>query len=121
VPEGLDQRAAPPHAPERTACMVAEVAEVLRAEVGQLVVLPVPPDELDGIQLGGICRQPFEGDPAVLRVDELADEAAPVHGEAIPNDQQLARHMAQEVLQELDSLRAADRPGKEAEVKPASA
>ena len=37
--------------------------------------------------------------------------------QSVPDDQQLAGNVAQQVLQKLDDLRAADRPRKQAEVE----
>ena len=55
-PEGRNEGRSAAHPTQRETGVVAELSEVLRAEVGQLVVLPVAPEELDGIELGGYAR-----------------------------------------------------------------
>ena len=116
-PEGCDERWPPPHPAQRRAGSVTQLPEVLRAEVWQLVMFPVAPDVLCRIQLGGVCGQVFERDPATLGADVLAHEAATVRGEAVPDDQQLAGQMPLEVGEKLHDLRCLDRAGEEPEVK----
>jgi hypothetical protein len=48
---------------------------------------------------------------------ELPGGAATMTRQPVPDDQQLAGSMAQQVRKELDDLRTADRPGKQAEVE----
>jgi hypothetical protein len=43
-PEGSQQGWAPADAPQSAARLIAELAEIARAEVGQLVMFPVAPD-----------------------------------------------------------------------------
>src|SRR5271167_3147495 len=61
LPEGADQGRAAAHPPERPAGMNAELSEVLRTEVGQLMLFPVRPQILHRVQLrrvGGEELQP---------------------------------------------------------------
>lgn len=118
MPEGFDERATTTHAAERAAGMAVELSEIPWAEVRQLVVLQVAPDELGRIHLGGVRRQPLECDAAVLLFDVLPNDAATVSGETIPDDQELSRNVTRKMLQELDHLRSADRSGEEAKVEP---
>jgi len=48
-PEGADQSGPTAHAAQSAARLSAELSEVLRTEVGQLVLLPVRPEILDRI------------------------------------------------------------------------
>ncbi len=97
--------------------MAAEGGEILGAEVGHFVLLPVAPDVLGGVQLGRVRREILEREAPALRRDVLADEAAAVGGEVIPDDEQLPRQMPLEVLEKLDHLRRLDGPREEAEVE----
>ncbi len=57
--------------------MKAELREVLGAEVGKFMVLPVTPEVLDGIQFGRVGGQAFQYQPAFGVGDEVADEPTP--------------------------------------------
>src|ERR1700676_5244495 len=48
-PEGADQSGPAAHAAQSAARVSAELSEVLRTEVGQLVLLPVRPEILDRV------------------------------------------------------------------------
>ena len=56
-PEGSDERRTATHAFKSPDSMIAQFGERLRTEVGKLMVLPIPPYVLHGIELGGISRQ----------------------------------------------------------------
>jgi hypothetical protein len=60
-PEGSDERFAALRALELGASERAEFDEVLRTEVGHLVLLPMRPQVLGGIKLGRVGRQEFSG------------------------------------------------------------
>ena len=97
--------------------MVAEFAERLRAQVRQFVMLPVAPDVLDGVQLGGVAGEILQDDPAALRGDVVAHDPAAVGGQTVPDDEQLSAEMALEVREEFNDLRSLDRAGEEPEVE----
>jgi len=117
LPECSDERRATAHATECGTGMVAELAERLRAQVRQFVVLPVAPHVLDRIELGGVARKILQHDPAVLRGDVVAHDPAPVGRQAVPDDEQLPAEMALEVGEELDDLRPLDWSGEEPKVE----
>jgi hypothetical protein len=96
---------------------VAQLAKVLRAEVGQLVLLPVRPQVLDWIQLRRVAGKKLHPQSPTLLADELPSQAAAMAGESVPDDQQLARNMAQQVRKKLDHLGAANGPREQPEVE----
>ena len=97
--------------------MLAERKVTIRAEVGEFMLLPVPPQELDWVQFRGVGRELLDDQPARLPLQVLPDQPAAVAGEAVPDDQQSPPQMAREVLQEIDNLWAPHRSGIEAEVE----
>ncbi len=97
--------------------MKAELREVLGAEVGKFMVLPVTPEVPDGIQFGRVGGQAFQYQPAFGVGDEVADEPTPVAGQAVPDHQQRSGDMPHQVLKELDDLGALDRARVQSEVK----
>jgi len=97
--------------------MVAKRKVVLRAQVGKFMVLPVPPQEFDRVQLWGIGRQLLDDNPPSLPRQVLPYQPTAVAGQAVPDDQQLSRQVAREVPQKIDHLWTADRPGIEAEIE----
>src|SRR6266481_6134689 len=96
---------------------MAELAERLRAEVREFMVLPVAPDVLHRIQLGRVAGELLQGESAALCGDVVPDDAAAVRGQAVPDHEQLAPEMALEMREELDDLRAFDGPWEQPEVE----
>lgn len=105
------------HAAQRSARKGAELREVLGAEVGQLMVLPMSPHRLDRVELRRIRRQVLQHDVPVLSIDVVFDEVAAVRGQAIPDDEQRLAELAPEVSEERHDLRPTDGAGKEPEVE----
>ena len=59
--------------------------EIFSADVRQLVVFPVAPEIFDGIEFRRVRRKVFDGDLAVERIEELADQAAAVGRQPVPH------------------------------------
>ncbi len=87
-PEGWDKGFAALRAPEPGAGNGAEFGEVLGREVGHLVLLPVCPQILDGIELGRVGGQKFELEATFLGCEIIADQPATVRLQPIPDDEQ---------------------------------
>ena len=117
LPERANQPRALAHAGQGSAGIVTELSKVPRAEVGQLMLLPVPPEVFDGVELRRIRRQVLECQAAALGSNELPDKAAAMRAQAIPDHQHGAGHVAQQMLQERDDLRTANCAGEQAEVE----
>src|SRR5438874_12849910 len=81
------------------------------------MVLPVRPQVLDRIQFRSVGRQKLQPQPPALLTNEVPNHPAAVTLQAIPDDQQLAPQMAQQVAKEVDHLRAANRTGVEAKIE----
>jgi len=75
--------------------MLAQLPEVLRAEVWQLVLLPVRPQILDRIQFWRIARKELHPQAPALLADELPGGAAAMTRQPVPDDQQLAGNVPQ--------------------------
>lgn len=61
--------------------------EILRGRVGERRGVQVRPEWFDGIEFGGIGREPFHAQPATVPLQRRAGEAAAVCREAIPHEQ----------------------------------
>lgn len=96
---------------------VTEFPDVLGAEVGQFVPLPVAPQILHGIEFRGVGRQALDVQPVGLGLEVGGDESAAVDGRAVPQQQDLAGQLPVQGLKELDHLRALDRTGVQPEVE----
>ena len=116
LPEGHYQHGPAAHPSQRVSGVIAELTEVMRAEVGQLVMFPITPDVLHRVEFRGVGRQVVQRQAAPLTGDELPDQAAAMSLGAIPDYQQSARQMTQQMFEELDYLRTLDGAGKEPKV-----
>ena len=94
-----------------------ETPQVTGAEVGQFMLLPVSPEILHGVEFGRVGWQAAGDDLALQGFEVLADGGGTMDGRAIPDKQQFAGHMALQMGQELNDLRALDAAGKEPEVE----
>lgn len=116
-PKRRDQGGAALYSSQRPSSMTAELSVVLGTEVWKLMVLPVAPQVLDRIQLGGVGGKELEHDPPFLVLDVLTNKSASVASQAVPDDQQLAGKVPLKMAQELDHLGCADRTAEQAEVE----
>ena len=89
------------HAPEGAGNAVSEPTEVGEANITEFDILQVVPQAIDWIEVGCVAGQAFQLEP---RGGTLSQEGphslAPVRRQAIPEDQELARNLAEQVLQE---------------------
>ncbi len=116
-PERSNESGAAPKATKSGASPSGQLSVVLWAEVSHCRFLPVAPQVLDGIQFGCIGRQAFQMDASLLSPDKLCDGAAPVHAQAIPDDQKVRGNVPHQCLQEGDHLLASDRAWVNLEVE----
>jgi hypothetical protein len=94
-----------------TSKLMAKVGQVGTADVAQFDSLEVVPDALIRIDVRRVARQGFEMD--ALRTacgQELPDEVATMDGGAIPNHEQFALDVPQEMFEETDNVLAIERP-----------
>ena len=75
-PEAVDEGLAPTVATKGLSGVERKLEEAFRAEVGQLVLFPVTPEQLDRVEFRGVSGKGLEGEAPVLLGDELFDEAA---------------------------------------------
>ena len=73
------------------------------------MLLPMRPQVFDGIEFGRIGRQKLQLDIAAFAVDVIADQAAAMGLQAIPNDEEFAvAEMAAEIFEEGDEFGGTD-------------
>src|SRR5713101_2400199 len=81
------------------------------------MVFPVAPEVLHRVEFRSVSGQALQFEPGLLAGDPVLDQAAAVSGQAVPDDQQPAREMGQEVSKKLDHLGTANGFRKEPEVE----
>ena len=86
----------------------AQVLEVVLGRVGQHRGVEVGPEGFDGIEFGGIGREPLNPQPATVLVQGVLREAAAVGREAIPQQQDSTSPMAAEGFEEIHEVGTAD-------------
>jgi hypothetical protein len=88
------------------------VAEIIGTQVGEFPPFDVPPEDLDGIEVGRIAGQSFHRQPAPLAGDVRAHLATLVRRQTIPDqDQAPPGGVALEVVQEGDESWSVIAPG----------
>ena len=86
--------------------------EIVGTQVGELLPFDIPPEDLDGIEVRRIARQPFNRQPAPLAGEVRAHLATLVRRQTIPyQDQAPPGGVALEVVQEAMSRGALSLPG----------
>src|SRR5437899_7635471 len=97
--------------------METQLAQVLRAEIGDLVLLQVAPDVLDRVEFRSIGGKKLQPEAPSLLPHEVPHCAAAMDRQSIPDNQQLAGNVPQQMRKKLDDLGSADRSGKQPEIK----
>lgn len=75
------------------------MVEVAEDEVGAVAEFEVAPEHLDGIEFGGVGWQVFEGEAGVS-LQQFADRWALMHRAVIPDDDDLALEVFEQVAEE---------------------
>src|SRR5260370_23582242 len=81
------------------------------------MLFPVAPEVLHRVEFRRVSGQALQFEPGPLAGDPVLDQAAAVPGQAVPDDQQPAREMGQEMSKKLDHLGTANGSRKEPEVE----
>src|SRR5215472_361342 len=85
-----------------------EIVQVGAADVTQFDVLEIGPDTLVRIELGRVAGQLLEAQPLGAAVrQELLDRPAAMNRRAVPDHQQFAGQIAQQVAEEVHHIWAA--------------
>jgi hypothetical protein len=93
-----------------TAEFAAQVRDIEATHVAQLDAFELLPEPLARIEFGSIGRQTLHMQPLCCPIrEELSDGMATVDGSAIPDDDQAAGNLAQQVFQEGHHVRRVDR------------
>ena len=85
-------------ADERVNHRLSEIGEVVGNVVGEVAVFGAAPHSLDGIEIGGIGREPFDAQPIGLLLPQKADRFA-MDVETIQHDDQLPALLAMQLPQ----------------------
>ena len=118
VPEGADEaRAFTTDTPQGMGSPAGELPEIAGAQIGQLVLFPVPPEVLYRVKFRGIGGDTFHPDFALQAFQVRTHELAAVGGYAIPDDEQLPSDVTLEMFQEIDHLLCPDCTGIEPKIK----
>ena len=89
---------------------VFEPTEAGVADVAEFDTLEVSPDQFNGVQLWRIGGEAFQMDAAGRALGkEGPHQFAPMRREAVPDDQQFARDLAEQPLEEADDARPIER------------
>lgn len=87
--------------------VTSELSEVLAADIAQLDALEVVPDALVRVQIWSVAGELFQADAAGTTLgQEVLDRLAAMDGSTIPDDQEFAGDVAEEMLEEADDVRA---------------
>ncbi len=87
--------------------VAAEVSEILAADVAQFDALEVVPDALIRVEIRGVAWELLQADASGTALgQEVFDRLAAMNRCPIPDDQQLAGDVAQQVLEEPDDIGA---------------
>ena len=87
--------------------VASEMREVLAADIAQLDALEVVPDALVGVEVRGVPWELFQADAVGAALgQEVLDRLAAMDGSAVPDDQEFAGDVAEEMLEEADDVRA---------------
>lgn len=89
LPEGRDERGAPPHPAQRPAGRGTQLEKVPRTEVRELVLFPVTQEILGGVELGRVAREELRRQAVAVRGEEILHETTAMRGELPLEDQQL--------------------------------
>ena len=87
-----------------------QFGQIVAADVAEFVMLEIAPEALDGIEVGRIAGQPFQLQPRSRSGrQEVLNGLPPMDRRAIPDHQQFAGELAEQVLQEAHDRRPAER------------
>jgi hypothetical protein len=84
---------------EEVGGFVVEVLQVVGDEVGTVSELRMAPEWFDRVEFGGVRREPFDGEAGEV-VAELPHGVAFVHGAVVPDDDDLAAEVFEQVAEE---------------------
>lgn len=97
-----------PHSRNGQSQCSPKLREIRAAHIAQLHAFQVVPDALVGIQIRCVTWQPLKMNALGTAIgQELFDRFATMNRRAVPNHQQLARDVAEQMFQEADDILAA--------------
>jgi hypothetical protein len=95
-PKCCDQSLTTAHAAQSFPSMVAELVQIFRTEIWKIMLFPVTPDIFNRIELRRIRGKKLNLKPPGTCVNKIADQATAVASKSIPDNEKVARDMAQD-------------------------
>ena len=96
--------------PRRQTQVIAEIMEVRTADIAQVDTFEIGPDAFIGIQVWGMTGQLVQTPPCgTARGKKLFDGPTAMNRRAVPDHEQFAGQVAQEVAEELHHVWRAER------------
>src|SRR5438552_3595686 len=118
LPERGNQFRAPLHRAQPTPRIAADFLNSVHTKIGDLAVLQMVPDPFHRVKLWSVGGEEFKLHIPVLCLNPLADQAAAVHVEPIPDDQQAAANLSAQRFEKLQQVRRTNGARKETKVIP---
>ena len=87
------------HLDEKVGGFIVEVSEVAGEEITAMTVFEMTPELFDGIEFGGVGREPFEREPGEA-FQQFADGGAFVHRTVVPDDDNFTGDLSEEFAEE---------------------
>jgi hypothetical protein len=97
--------------------VLAQLRDVFGTQIGEFMMLPVTPQIFSRIQLGCVGGRKLQLQPTVLTCYKVAYPLTPMRCRSIPDYQDLAGDVPQQVRQELHPFGTAYRPRKQPETE----
>lgn len=110
-----------PDAAKASPQLMLDLSEIVRAEVGKLTSLHVPPDELGRVEIRRVAGQAFDGQPRALSAQVVLHGGALMRRQAIPDeDDPTSAELPLEVGEEVDEGQVVVTAGAGLEEEPAA-
>jgi hypothetical protein len=117
VPTSTDDPGSATHPAQGSRGVQPQFPSVGDEQVGDLMFLEVGPQIFDRVEFRGVSGKLFQPEPSTTFPQHRLDRLAPVDGGTVPDDEQFARHVAEERLEEFGGPLPVDTPFVKSEVK----
>jgi hypothetical protein len=94
-----------------------QLPEVVRSEVGELDALEIAPDPFVGVEFGGVGWEVLEDQSMMVLADEPFDRHRLVRVDVVPDQDDAAPDVAEQMTKEDEDLRGGDGPGADQDVE----
>ena len=94
-----------------------QLAEMERGEVGEFDLLEIAPDPLVGVEFGGVRGEILQREPTAVVVDEPPDRGGLVGVDVVPDEDDPAAHVPEQMPEEHEHLRGGNRAAADQDIK----